>query len=189
MSNESRSLRARPRDSQMAPKAKLASLDASKTEMLGNLMRERLAGFLLGQLYNFQDSVPPEREQFLWFDFGLLLSLLTSDFELPSDAEKCWSSIILAPVREYIPGVTEVGLATLLAAARGYRDRWMEHWPDDSPLAEVLAFAMLAAFNCSDADTEYRGRIVGLAAGKTLDDCTAFVNAYISIVGVEPGRR
>jgi hypothetical protein len=37
-------------------------------------MRERLPGFVSGHLYNFQNVVPPERGQFLWFDHRPVLA-------------------------------------------------------------------------------------------------------------------
>ena len=71
----------------------------------------------------------------------------------------------------------------IATVARAYRDTWMKHYlADDAPLAEVLGFAMGAAFGCDDQDDEYRHKIIQLTAGKILDDNREFLNKYNGIV-------
>jgi len=151
-------------------------------------MRARFEGFTSGRLYAFDGIVPPNRGEFLRFEIGLLLSMLSENLVSSAHAEAYWHQIVQPLVREYIPAVTEEGMTNLTVSARLYRDKWLAHCPDEGPLGEVLSVAVLVAFDCDDNDDVRRGQIMKHAAGKTLDDCFAFVDRYSEIIKGEQDR-
>ncbi|HEY6342512.1 MAG TPA: hypothetical protein VIY49_13540 [Bryobacteraceae bacterium] len=147
---------------------------------LREFMRERLNGFASGRLYTFEGIVPPDRVQFLWFEFSLLLCLLSTDLQSSLDAEGYWKRIAPPVLKEFSPDISSARLDEIMTAARGYMDVWIRH-ENDAPLSKILDFPMLAAFGCTYDSKEYPD-ILRLSAAKILDDTFEFVNRYTSIV-------
>jgi hypothetical protein len=161
-------------------RVKLASLTDAQVNSLRGVMRERLDGFASGRLYTFEEIVPPDRVQFLWFEFSLLLCLLSTDLEFASDAEGYWRRIAPPVLREFSPDISNARLDEIMTAARGYRDVWIRH-ENDGPLAKILDLPMLAAFDCTYDSKEYP-EILRISAPKILNDNAGFLNRYTSIV-------
>jgi len=152
--------------------------------LLGVFMKERFDGFVSGRLYTFERIVPPDRVQFLWFESGLLLCLLTADLESASEAEDYWKRIVPPRLTLSSPGITDARMNEIMTAARWYRDTWMMH-ERDGPLGAILDTPMLAAFDCN-YDDERWPEVLRLAATKVLDDNAEFLNEYRSIVKRSP---
>jgi hypothetical protein len=166
---------------QQAPK--LTSLSDSQIELLSDFMKERFDGFASGKLYVFDGITPPHPEQFLWFEIGLLLGLLTGDLESDADAEAYWNRIVPPLIMQASPDLTPERMQAIATVARAYRDTWIKHYlADDAPLAEILSFTIGAAFGCDDQDHEYRHKIIQLTAGKILDDSGEFLSRCRGIV-------
>jgi hypothetical protein len=151
--------------------------------MLRDLVRTRLDGFAAGKLYSFERIVPPHPEQFLWFEFGLLLGVLTTDLDSATGAEDYWERIVPPLIRQVSPDISDARMEEIEMAARAYRDSWVKHYQaDDAPLAEILGFTMLAAFDCHDEDHEYRRVIVRETAGTLLETTSEFLDIYRDIL-------
>jgi hypothetical protein len=143
-------------------------------------MKERFDGFASGRLYIFEQIVPSDRAQFLWFETGLLLCLLTADLESASEAEEYWKLIVPPLLALLIPGISDARMNEIISGARGYRDTWMAH-EHDGPLGKILDAPVLAAFDCHYGDERWP-EVVRLSATKILDDNAEFLNKYRSIV-------
>lgn len=175
--------------------ANVQQLSINQIESLVALMGRRLDQLdqvANGKMIYYVSGFPaPKRTEYFYLDAGILLSLLSVNLTGGINPEAYWMTIITTVCTDRkLPDATEEGFNKLLAVARLYRDKWMQHDRDtrmgidtQGPLAAVVVAGIAASFQADPGwDEIAQRRILGPVLLECLEDAMSLEKEFHRII-------